>query len=536
MALLGRIVMSFLPRHERVTRYAELHYAPFGKALSRIWQDWPEVYVDIPWRVTTGQPLPLLLVWADADRFPVRLCRFSLQLVSPSGQLHRMELERDALQPTGDLGGVVLDHIRLDEVGEWQVWLDFTAECGTRSTNCRNHLAAAFKGEWPLQVRVDREPLPRFDGLHAGDPHVHSSGTRDMIEFGPPPELLREAARALELDWFALTDHSYDLDDAVDDFRLGDSALPRWTAQQDWIRKCRDRAGPLVLPGEELSLDGQAGGVLHLLLLGSDRFFHGSADGGESWRRRRSEWNLPALLEEIRSTSILPASAHTREMPGKGERWLLKRRSWDSRDMVLLGTHQVLSGRPGAEFRSGLACCLDLLRSGHPVSMLAGNDSHGHFSLGRSIRWPALSVIQGRDQLFGRYRSMVLLPEADDSIVSAARSDRKQGDLLKRLASGNVLLSNGPLVHFEDASGLRSFGGAWAGSGRLEIVAEVPAHIVSATLRVFADNGTSEDLLLEHELTGHIVRFSLDMPARGWLRAELEAGDDFAMTNPLLPA
>jgi hypothetical protein len=507
-------------------RYAELHYAPFGKGLSRLWQPWPEVYLDIPHRVTLGQPLPLLAAWADAHRFPCTLESFSCQLVSPSGRILHKALDEIGSIPLDERqGGAVLTQFELDEAGEWQIWVDAQARSLSGTQRFRNQLAKAFEGEWPLIVRVESEPLPRMEGLMAGDPHVHSAGTFDMIEFGPPPDLLLAAARALELDWFALTDHSYDLDDALDDVRRQDPALPRWQAQQDWIRTRNPETDPLVIPGEELSIEGLGGGILHLLLLAPDQFYFGSADGGESALRRKSEWQLPALLERLRDTGCLPVSAHTCEEPGLGERLVLGRRRWEAADMRLLSCQQILSAAANQDFRDGLGISLDLMRQGLSQSWLAGNDSHGHFSIGRSIRWPGRSVSQGRGQLFGRFRSMVL---------ARPDQDRLQQAVLEECAAGRVLLSTGPLLSFEDHSGQRAFGGAWQGAGELELQARLTAHQPEGFLRVFREDQGQEKLIFEQPVSRDAT-LKLEMPTRGWLRAELDCGTEEAYTNPLLP-
>jgi hypothetical protein len=390
---------------------------------------------------------------------------------------------------------------------------------------------------------VDACSLPRLPGLALGDPHVHSSGTRDMIEFGPPPALLRAAARAVELDWFALTDHSYDLDDAPDDWRRRDPALPAWRAQQDWLAAAARWPGPFVMAGEECSVGGLGGGVLHLLLLNPDRFWPGSADGGESWLPRRPEWRLPALLEALRGTGCLPVSAHTGELPGAGERLLLNRRAWRAGDVALLSAHQVLSGGLGEAFRCGRRLWLEQLGQGRETAILAGGDSHGHFSLGRSVRVPGLSLGWGRGQLFGRYRSAVLLE--DDA---AARldppppgvPDLRSALLVEELAAGRVLLTDGPLLWFAEAGGAPCLGGALPRADGLRLC--LRTHADAGPLRWVRLHGggpAGEALLGEWQGLGPEAELPLDPSWRRcrWLRAEARQADGFAMTNACrLPA
>jgi hypothetical protein len=526
--------------HRPCPQYAELHYAPWGRALSRLWQPWPEIYLDLPWRVRAGRPLPLLLAWADAHRYPVLLRELALTWLSPRGELRRDRLACD-LRVESALGGALPLETALEEPGLWQCWVDALVErlpgsagAAGQTLRFRNQLTARLPEE-PLQVRVDAEPLPLLPGLLRGDPHAHASGTRDMIEFGPPPELLRAAAGALELDWFALTDHSYDLDDASDCWRRRDPALPAWRAQQDWLRAAAATPGPFVLPGEECSAGGLGGGVLHLLLLDPDRFYAGSADGGESLLPRRPEWRLPALLEALRGTGCLPVSAHTGESPGPAERVLLRRRAWREADLDLLGAHQILSGGLGGPFAAGRALWLEQLRRGRAAAILAGGDSHGHFSLARRLQLPGLALSWNREGLFGRYCSAVRLEGGAEALAPAAGGARS-GRLLAELAAGRCLLGDGPLLAFEDEAGGLHWGGALPSPRRLALRAwTLPAGGPLLNLRLFGGGYGGEELLGEWREGGVELSLPLDESwlGRRWLRAELRQRDAFAMTNAL---
>ncbi|MDP2359691.1 MAG: hypothetical protein Q8O14_02915 [bacterium] len=532
------------PTHhaESHPRYAELHYTPLGKSLSRLWQPWPEIYLDLPWRITAGRPLPLLLAFADAHRFPVRLLALELTLADPRGRLTQQRRDLDIRLET-PVGGLVLLELELEDPGTWELWADLRAErlpgpggAAGQEILFRNHLARGLPEE-PLRVRVDRTPPPLLPGMVQGDPHVHSSATRDMIEFGPPPELLRRAARALDLDWFALTDHSYDLDDGVENPRRADPALPIWRRQQEWLAAAAATPGPFVMGGEECSVGGVGGGILHLLLLAPDRFWPGSADGGESWLPRRPEWRLPALLEALAGSGCLPVSAHTGERPGAGERWLLRRRSWRGEDMALLTAHQVLSGGLGAAFRAGRRLWLEQLARGRPAVILAGGDSHGHFSLGRSVHVPAWSLGWGRSQLFGRHRSACLLAAGEALAPPASdQPDQRPRRLLAELEAGRTLLTDGPLLWFT-GGGQTCLGGILAGGGsHLHVRLRDDAGPLR-WLRLWGGAAAGETLLAEWRKLPPTAELPLSSAWRAhrWLRAELRQADGFAMTNAVRP-
>lgn len=536
--------MRALPRHlEGPLRYAEVHGLPMGARFSRLWQPWPEICLDLPWRAMRGEAVPLLAAWADAHRFPLRLCEVELTLASPSGQLSTRRQAMD-LRLEEVVGGQVLLELELEEPGLWQLWADVRVErlpgphgVAGQTLRFRNQLLPAMPEE-PLLVRVDAHPMPRLPGLAHGDPHVHSSATRDMIEFGPPPELLRRAARTLDLDWFALTDHSYDLDDDPRDWHAHDPSLPVWEAQQDWIRAAAASPGPFVLPGEECSVGGVGGGILHLLLLAARRFWPGSADGGEGWRPRRPEWRLPALMEALRDSGSLAVSAHTGERPGLGERLLLRRRSWRAADMPFVQGHQILSGGLGGAFRHGLDLWRQELAQGRMAPILAGGDSHGHFSLGRSVRIPGRSLVWGRQQLFGRYRSAVLLGEGESlRPVADLGQDRRGARLVEELAGGRVLLTDGPLLHAVSGGGHPVLGGPLMGQ-RPWLHARLHADAGPLLwLRLWGGGPGGELLLQEWRGVSQdgLEPFPVDWQRWRWLRAELRQKDAMALSNAWWP-
>lgn len=529
------------PLPQRSPRYPELHYAPLGRRLSRLWQPWPELFLDLPWRAEAGAAVPLLAAWADAHRFPVRLLRLDLLLVSPRGRVERQTRELD-LVLDGQVGGAVLERLVLEEPGLWQVWADVELERRPGTTGvagqrlrCRNQLAPGLPEE-PLTCRVDAEPPPRLPGLVACDLHVHSSATRDMVEFGPPPDLLREAARTLGLDVFALTDHSYDLDDAVDDWNRHDPDLPVWWAQQEWIRAANATPGPFVLDGEECSVGAAAGGILHLLLLHPPHFVPGSADGGEGGRPRRPEWRLPALLEALQGSACLPAAAHSAEVPGRGERLLLRRRAWSREDLRLVPAHQALSGGRGPDGETVLAGWVDCLAAGGRPALLAGSDCHGAFSLDRRVRRPLVRLDQDQGRRFGDGTSQVLLPPG--ALAVPAPCGDRAGLLLDELRAGRVLTGNGPLLAFADARDTPILGGGVDPERTLRLRAWLPAASGKrGRVRLLAGSGTGERVLMDQELDGPYGEWPLGDPWSGarWLRAELRMPGGWACTGALFP-
>ncbi|NOZ57489.1 MAG: hypothetical protein GXO73_11965, partial [Calditrichaeota bacterium] len=207
--------------------YAETHYQ-MGFVPNLLKKSEPEIIFDVPHRVSPGNSLPVLLLIKDAHRHPVTALQVTVELRLPG---------KPAVRRSFDLGG--------EAIGApwwWKVFaLDlpdgFTGNAtvsveGRFRQGEREFLVAADNhrktSHEPFAVHLAEEPLPYPEGWLAGDLHTHSHLTADQVEFGVPWDAARPLARALELGWFAVTDHSYDLDDDHHSFTERDPDLRKW--------------------------------------------------------------------------------------------------------------------------------------------------------------------------------------------------------------------------------------------------------------------------------------------------------------------
>jgi hypothetical protein len=500
--------------------YAELHYAPAGPAFSRLWQDWPEIYADTPWLVFPGDELPLLLTWRDAHRFPCRVHSLRLRWVDPAGATGSCALDFEA-ELHQELDGAVIGRFRPGGPGSWDLWIEGIAEQGGRRMAFVNQLARPF-AELPLRITAAPGPDPGLPGLAWGDLQAHGSATRDTVEFGPPPELLYEAARTLGLGWFCITDHSYDLDrsNSPDAPPGPDPAQPRWHDLKRRAAALNAQAGPTVLVGEELSCRGLEGGILHLLLLEPERLLAGSPDGGQGLPFRRPEHDLLSALAALGPRGLAVAS-HPGEGPGRLEHLLLRRRDWSPAELRQLGHWQALNGTEGPSLRKGLRRAVSLWAEGRPGVLLAGNDSHGHFALARELTLPLWAARSHREHLFGRHRSGLLLP-------GGVTPDGVLGEL----RAGRVLLGNGPLLCFTDSRGEPVF---QPEAGPRELLARAGGRLGAIrVLDLLAGGPSGERILERHRPDQDSWQKPLpEPPAGGWLRARLVCDQGFALTQPL---
>lgn len=192
----------------------------------------------------------------------------------------------------------------------------------------------------PLRIFVSKDPLPKFKQLHFGECHSHSSFTDDQVEFGAPIETSSLLCRPLGLSFQCVTDHSYDLDDSIDNYLLHDPKLPKWHTLQQKVHTLNNRRKDfIIVRGEEVSSRNSADQNIHLLLLGNRKYFYGSGDGAEQWFKTRSEHTIQDILNNMDSSSIAFA-AHPREHVSILQRLLLHRGTWNEQDL----TSKKLSG------------------------------------------------------------------------------------------------------------------------------------------------------------------------------------------------
>ncbi|GJQ21839.1 MAG: hypothetical protein HBSIN02_21940 [Bacteroidia bacterium] len=412
--------------------YAETHYR-FRFFFSSLKKNEPEIIADAPFRVQPGHAIPLLLLAKDGDRFP-GLLKTATVIVSQGGrEVKRLELLRTPQRLIKKWWWKIAD-IPVEELRGW-VDLDvvFDVEVAGRTRTYRNDNYRTSSHS-PLRVFVASDPLPTLPGMVLGDLHTHSDRTDDQVEFGIPPAAPIRLSRSLGLSFFAVTDHSYDLDDRVDSYLRNDSGIPKWHALQRDIdvllRRHRDFA---ILRGEEVSCRSVSGHNVHLLRLGSRVFIPGSGDGAERWFRTRSEHSAHDVLAAV--DSAVSFAAHPVEDVPLLQRVLLHRGPWLDRDIRLPGLTGVQFANGSRRgFLRGVRQWTRALLEGHRLLAVAGSDAHGNFNRFRQIGIPFLKIRESGEHLFGRMRTGVFVSRISEI------------GLLKALKAGNCIITDGPVA------------------------------------------------------------------------------------------
>jgi hypothetical protein len=401
--------------------YAEIHYH-FKIAPSRLYRRQSEIIADAPRRLDPQRPLPLLLLIKDAHLFPLELLNVEVEITPHA--IPRFKVF-DAEEHIAAQWWWRVFHINLPDEIRGRVKINVTIDyrCRGKTFRCHND---NYRGtsHAPLEVFIAESPLPALPGFYHGDLHCHTNATSDQVEFGAPLPAMIALAQAQGIDFFAATDHSYDLDDFPDDYLRNDPELRKWRALQAEIERLNARHRDFVIiPGEEVSCANANAENVHFLVLDHPHFIHGRGDGGEKWLRTKPDHTIAEVLAMLGSEALAFAAHPAAPVP-RLERLLLRRGHWSLADFAhaRLNGLQFWNGKALGE-EEGLAQWRKLLLEGRKLFAIAGNDAHGNFNRYRQIAWPCWSMAENHDHVFGHRRTVIKLNGALnlDNVLAALR-------------------------------------------------------------------------------------------------------------------
>ncbi len=431
--------MMILPFVSFPLLYAETHYR-FKYFFSFLRKDEPEILADIPRRLEPDAALPVLLLIKDGNLYPIELIRVKIDLRQEGKQIYADEIAF-SLKIENQLWWKIIPipfENRLKNVFGFidvDVYFDYMAGGDHHSAKNDNYKTSS---KTSLRIYRSAHVLPSFAGWLQGDTHTHSSYTNDQVEFGSPLDASVELAKAMGLSFFCVTDHSYDLDDRIDNYLINDPEIPKWKLQQKQIDEINSHHNDFaVLRGEEVSCFNHAQRNVHLLLWGTARYFQGSGDGAEHWFHTTAEHTITDILLNKGLNAVAYAGHPTEPTPFF--QWLLiKRGRWKLEDMDQEGLAglQILNGDADEAFLQGLQCWITLLLRGKKIFIAAGNDAHGNFNRFKQIGIPFFTIREHERQLFGKMRTAV----ASETLTETS--------LLESLRTGRTTITNGPLVIF----------------------------------------------------------------------------------------
>jgi len=422
----------------RAYGYAEIHYTFFGYSL--ITRHIPEIILDAPWRVKTGEPIPIACIVKDADRFPIILERVTAKYRLDGGEIRTEDLllESEPIHITEHYWHK-LCYLKLpwDQAGKLEITLkaEFLSN-GKKMAVISDNLTGLSHA--PLNTLISDYDFPAFDGWYYGDPHYHSDMTQDQAEFGAPVEVAVTMGKSIGLSWFAVTDHSYDLDIAIGQFFERDAKLTRWENVQESARLANsENSDFVVIPAEELSCGNCKSRNVHLLAFNIPDFIPGSGDGvKQGFMNKNPDLSLQESIDLITEKGGFAYAAHPEIGNGFLGTIILNRGHWQASDYAIDGYSglQFWNGEYEPKFAKSQKIWIKLLLDGRRIYILGGNDAHGDFNRCRGVWYPNTKLKETKNHVFGKVRT-----------YAHCGSNISTVGILDAIKNGRTIVTNGPI-------------------------------------------------------------------------------------------
>ncbi|MBD3421731.1 MAG: hypothetical protein GF398_16580 [Chitinivibrionales bacterium] len=422
--------------------YAETHFRFFPGQPSLLFRREPEVIFDAPRRIAPGRDLPVYLVLNDIYRFPVELTSVEITLhCLESTQKSHIIIDNPATYLLGHAlhwqSASYLFLIQRDKFIGTDMFINAKAEYRTK----RGHFRTVFNDNLPgssknsLLCHIAKEDFPGSTHCIYGDMHLHSHYSQSHVEFGPPIRVIDLVAKAYGLDFVAVTDHSYDLACDLRNYLRQDATQSRWISFQEEFSGTCNKFQSIVLPGEEISCLNSRGKVVHMLGIGLTEYVPGTRDGARPNTAFKKQLTIGEAIEAVQAQNGLAFAAHPGSKCSIMQQIFLHRGMWEVAD-----SHQNLDGFQAVN--SGFACgwqrakglWTNELRNGHPLPLVAGNDSHGDFNRFRLIGVPFVKIEEHSKFFFGSYRT---------GIYGNATNQQEVTDLIRQ---GRTFATGGPFI------------------------------------------------------------------------------------------
>ncbi|MDN5354416.1 MAG: hypothetical protein PWQ09_1172 [Candidatus Cloacimonadota bacterium] len=414
-----------------IASYAETHYH-LKYLFPKYFTKFPEIIFDIPKRVCTNRSntLPLLLIIKDADKFPIKLLEIEIKILGYNSykEIFNRKIETPYFSVIIDLD---ISHL---SPGKYQLIAEIKV---TKKNKTYLFINDNYQGLTPVPFQFHiTDKLPYPTGWYAGEPHYHSNYTNDQVEFGADLGSTTVMAKAMGLDWFFVTDHSYDLDDKPDNYLQFDPHLSKWKDMQSQVSQ-HDSPDCRILAGEELSVGNFKHRNVHLLIINNQKFLQGFGDSAEKWFHNKPTMNISNITKE---PAALYIAAHPNERVPLIQKISLRRSNWQTDDFLENNIQFLQIINDDNHIDSSIEYWKELLLAGHKFFLLAGNDAHGNFNLMRQIEKPFLKLFSNRNQIFGNWHTVFKY---------------KENTPIEGLKNKQIIVSNGPFMNFwlEDATG-----------------------------------------------------------------------------------
>jgi len=416
--------------------YAETHFRFFCGFPSLLFRKEPEVVFDCPRRLDKGKDLPVMLLVNDIDRFPVLLESVSITVsVKNSSPLFFDFKNPDSAfvkHALSDQSHVYLFTICREKLPSGSIFVNCKAVLSNRKRKfivLNDNLPGTSK--LSFSCFCAEELLPNAKNSSYGDLHIHSQFSQSHVEFGPPVRVIDEMAHANGLDFYAVTDHSYDLACSIDNYLIHDNTTARWKLFAN--EAATQHFKSIFIRGEEISCTNAKRKTIHLCGINLSAFIPGSADGA----RKNSSGTLPLpdVIDKIHKQSGLALAAHPGSISGFLQHTFLNRGRWEAKDIAQnIDAVQAVNNGFKSSWHISKDLWINALLYGRKLPIVAGNDSHGDFNRYRFISMPFVSVGENFDRYLGGCRTGLYTKVTCIS------------DVLAEIKRGATFVTNGPFL------------------------------------------------------------------------------------------
>jgi len=490
----------------------------------------PEIIADAPIRINKNCKLPVLILVKDADKYPFELLEINAEITkngSLSEKLNFFKGREKVVQK------VWYELFYIDTEIKGKIYLDvlFKIRIKNKTIEFKNN-SYRFSKKKSLEIYISENDLPDSKRIIYGDIHTHSIYTDDVSEFGAPLKAIFSTSQAIGLSFICITDHSYDLDDCIDNCLKNNPNLPKWNTFLKESKSLNNSCFTLI-SGIEVSVGNYRNKNVHLLIINPKKFYPGSGDSAEIWFKNKPDNNLKDILFTI-DNSELAIAAHPFDMIPFLQRLLLKRDRWHLKDFEFhnLNCLQILNGINNRNFKNSLKKWTKLLLKNKKLFICAGNDSHGNFNRFIQIGLPFIKLKENKNQLLGKMKTGIF----SDKLL-------KTEQLIDKLKNGKCFITSGPSIYFylyNDEKKL--FSGDSGSMNNPKIFAEFNSikefgkidkiSIILGDLIKKKEVPYIEKVENFNALYDGILPFS-DLPDKFYIRTECKTKYGFAYSNPV---
>lgn len=499
-----------------IVSYAEIHYhLKYLFPLYYIKQ--PEIIADCP-RRSISNTLPILIIVKDSHIYPILLNTVYIKISSKEKNTVS-EIKIDKSLNTlyfSRILDVDLSQFTPEQFLSVDVVMEIQINGKTHEILNDNYILSPKS----FSLYYSDSPLPYPSGWYAGDPHYHSFFTTDQVEFGADLKSTKRMAKAMGLSWFFATDHSYDLDDKIDDYLTNDPDLPKWKILWEEAQKLTNTDFKII-PGEEISIGNNRGKNVHLLAINHRQYVTGSGDSAEIWFRNKPEHSIQEVYKWKNNENLFIA-AHPAEIPPLSQRLTLRRGNWRDIDFQIADINylQLINSADPSNLNKAISYWKKKLLKGDRFLIIGGNDAHGNFNSMRQIKRPFLKLFRSQSQTFGNYHTVF---------------HYDQNDPVAGLKKGEIIVSNGIFLEIKIKGKDRDYPiNSTCYESHVTIISKPVIPLEFGTLAfldlLIGDLDKKRERLIKIN-TSEIV---VDLPAKGYLRFELVSTNGGRLfTNPV---